>query len=34
MDPRRVEVTVAVPVDVVMLGRRWVQASSAAEFIP
>ena len=34
MDARRVEVTVAVPVDVVMMGRRWVHASSAAEFVP
>jgi secretion/DNA translocation related TadE-like protein len=33
-DPRRVEVTVAFPVDVLMLGRRWVHASSAAEFVP
>lgn len=33
-EPRRVEVTVAFPVDLPMLGRRWVRASSAAEFVP
>ena len=32
--PRQVEVTVAVPVDLPILGQRWVQASSAAEFVP
>ena len=33
-DPRQVEVTVAVPVDLPFLGLRWVHASSAAEFVP
>ena len=33
-EPRRVEVTVVFPVDLPMLGRRWVEASSAAEFVP
>ena len=32
--PRQVEVTVVFPVDLPMLGRRWVEASSAAEFVP
>ena len=33
-EPRQVEVTVVFPVDLPMLGRRWVEASSAAEFVP
>lgn len=33
-EPRQVEVTVAFPVDLPMLGRRWVEAASAAEFVP
>lgn len=33
-EPRQVEVTVEVAVDLPLLGRRWVQASSAAEFVP
>ena len=34
LEPRQVEVTVVFPVDLPMLGRRWVHASSAAEFVP
>ena len=33
-EPRQVEVTVVFPVDLPVLGRRWVEASSAAEFVP
>lgn len=33
-EPRQVEVTVGFPVDLPVLGRRWVEASSAAEFVP
>lgn len=33
-EPRQVEVTVAVSVDLPLLGLRWVQVSSAAEFVP
>jgi len=33
-EPRQVEVTVAVSVDLPFVGVRWVQASSAAEFVP
>ena len=33
-EPRQVEVTVAVPVDLPFVGLRWVQATSAAEFVP
>jgi secretion/DNA translocation related TadE-like protein len=33
-EPRQVEVTVVFPVDLPMLGRRWVEATSAAEFVP
>lgn len=33
-EPRQVEVTVAVPVELPILGQRWVHASSAAEFVP
>ena len=33
-EPRQVEVTVAVSVDLPLLGLRWVHASSAAEFVP
>ena len=33
-EARRVQVTVAIPVDLPMLGLRWVHASSAAEFTP
>jgi secretion/DNA translocation related TadE-like protein len=33
-EPRQVEVTVVLPIDLPMLGRRWVEASSAAEFVP
>lgn len=33
-EPRQVEVTVAVLVDLPLLGLRWVRASSAAEFVP
>lgn len=33
-EPRHVEVTVAVSVDLPLLGLRWVHASSAAEFVP
>ena len=33
-EPRQVEVTVAVSVDLPLLGLRWVRASSAAEFVP
>ena len=33
-EPRHVEVTVVFPVDLPVLGRRWVEASSAAEFVP
>lgn len=33
-EARQVEVTVVFPVDLPMLGRRWVEASSAAEFVP
>ncbi|HUP16645.1 MAG TPA: Rv3654c family TadE-like protein [Acidimicrobiia bacterium] len=33
-EPRQVEVTVAVSVDLPLLGMRWVHASSAAEFVP
>ena len=32
--PRQVEVTVLFPVDLPILGLRWVQGSSAAEFVP
>ena len=32
--PRQVEVTVVFPVDLPILGLRWVEGSSAAEFIP
>jgi secretion/DNA translocation related TadE-like protein len=33
-EPRRVQVTVAVAVELPILGQRWVHASSAAEFVP
>lgn len=33
-EPRQVVVTVAVSVDLPFVGLRWVQASSAAEFVP
>jgi secretion/DNA translocation related TadE-like protein len=33
-EPRQVEVTVAVSVNLPLLGLRWVHASSAAEFVP
>lgn len=33
-EPRQVEVTVAFAIDLPILGRRWVHASSAAEFVP
>jgi len=33
-ESRRVEVTVAFPVELPMLGRRWIHATSAAEFVP
>ena len=32
--PRQVEVTVLFPVDLPILGLRWVEGSSAAEFVP
>ena len=32
--PRRVEVIVLVAVDLPVLGLRWVEGSSAAEFVP
>ena len=32
--PRQVEVTVALPIELPILGLRWVHASSAAEFVP
>ena len=32
--PRQVEVAVVFPVELPILGLRWVQASSAAEFVP
>jgi secretion/DNA translocation related TadE-like protein len=34
LEPRHVQVTVAVSVDLPILGERWVHASSAAEFVP
>lgn len=33
-EPRQVVVTVAISVDLPLVGLRWVQASSAAEFVP
>ena len=33
-ESREVEVTVAVPVELPLLGLRWVRATSAAEFVP
>ena len=32
--PRRVEVTVLFPVELPIVGLRWIEGSSAAEFVP